>query len=83
MYKNVKKSLTETAIITSSSTFLIGLATAGIMGIGGYYVIENTMTQGEFFQFISLLALLVAPIVQMSNIGSQLSEAMAGLDRTQ
>ena len=83
LYKNVKKSLTATAIITSSSTFLIGLATAGIMGIGGYYVIENTMTQGEFFQFISLLALLVAPIVQMSNIGSQLSEAMAGLDRTQ
>lgn len=83
LYKNVKKSLTATAIITSSSTFLIGLATAGIMGIGGYYVIEDTMTQGEFFQFISLLALLVAPIVQMSNIGSQLSEAMAGLDRTQ
>ncbi len=83
LYKNVKKSLTATALITSSSTFLIGLATAGIMGIGGYYVIENSMSQGEFFQFISLLALLVAPIVQMSNIGSQLSEAMAGLDRTQ
>ncbi len=83
LFNNVKKSLTATAIISSSSTFLIGLASAGIMGIGGYYVIDATMSQGEFFQFISLLALLVAPIVQMSNIGSQLSEAMAGLDRTQ
>lgn len=83
LFNNVKKSLTATALITSSSTFLIGLATAGIMGIGGYYVIENTMTPGDFFQFISLLALMMAPIIQMSNIGSQLSEAMAGLDRTQ
>ena len=83
LYLNVKKSLTATALITSSSTFLIGLATAGIMGVGGYYVMDKAMTTGEFFQFIFLLGLLVAPIVQMSNIGSQLSEAMAGLDRTQ
>jgi subfamily B ATP-binding cassette protein MsbA len=83
LYLNVKKSLTATAIISSSSTFLIGLASAGIMGVGGYYVMEGLMTAGEFFQFIFLLGLLVAPIVQMSNIGSQLSEAMAGLDRTQ
>lgn len=83
LYLNVKKSLTATAIISSSSTFLIGLASAGIMGVGGYYVMQNLMTAGEFFQFIFLLGLLVAPIVQMSNIGSQLSEAMAGLDRTQ
>jgi len=83
LYLNVKKSLTATALITSSSTFLIGLATAGIMGVGGHYVMTEAMSTGEFFKFIFLLALLVAPIVQMSNIGSQLSEAMAGLDRTQ
>lgn len=83
LYQNVKKSLTATAIITSSSTFLIGIASAGIMGLGGYYVMNDEMTQGEFFQFIFLLGLLVAPIVQMSNIGSQLTEALAGLDRTQ
>ncbi|MGY8927720.1 MAG: ATP-binding cassette domain-containing protein, partial [Flavobacteriales bacterium] len=46
-------------------------------------VMQNEMTTGEFFQFIFLLGLLVAPIVQMSNIGSQLTEALAGLDRTQ
>ncbi len=83
LYLNVKKSLTATAIITSSSTFLIGLATTGIMGIGGYYMMDDTMTLGVFFQFTFLLGIMVAPIVQMSNIGSQLTEAMAGLDRTE
>jgi len=83
LYINVKKSLTATAIISSSSTFLIGLASAGIMGVGGYYVIGETMTSGELFKFTFLLGLMVAPIIQMSNIGSQLTEAMAGLDRTQ
>lgn len=83
LFVNVKKSLTATAIITSSSTFLIGLASAAIMGVGGYYVIGGAMTPGELMYFTFLLGLMVAPIVQMSNIGSQLSEAMAGLDRTQ
>ncbi len=83
IFTNVKKSMTATAIMTSSSTFLIGLATTGVMGIGGYYMMQGTMTFGDFIQFTFLLAFMVAPIVQMSNIGSQLTEALAGLDRTE
>lgn len=85
LFENIKKSLTSTALITSSSTFLLGLATTGIMGIGAYYMIEtpDEMTTGRFVTFTALLAIMIAPIVQMSNIGSQLTEAMAGLDRTQ
>ncbi|QNM86031.1 ABC transporter ATP-binding protein [Polaribacter pectinis] len=83
IFQNVKKSMTATAIMTSSSTFLIGLATTGVMGIGGYYMMQGTMTFGDFIQFTFLLAFMVAPIVQMSNIGSQLTEALAGLDRTE
>lgn len=83
LFLNVKKSLTATALITSSSTFLLGLASAGIMGIGGYFIMKNTMTYGEFVSFTLFLGFMIAPIVQMSNIGSQLTEAMAGLDRTQ
>ncbi len=83
IFLNVKKSLTATAIMTSSSTFLIGLATTGIMGIGGHYMIQGEITPGDFLQFTFLLAFMVAPIVQMSNIGSQLTEALAGLDRTE
>ena len=46
-------------------------------------MMDNTMTTGEFISFTTFLGFLIAPIVQMSNIGSQLTEAMAGLDRTQ
>jgi subfamily B ATP-binding cassette protein MsbA len=53
------------------------------MGIGGYYIMNDSMTLGDFVQFTLLLGFMVAPIVQMSNIGSQLTEAMAGLDRTE
>lgn len=83
LYKNVKKSLTATALVTSSSTFLLGMASVGIMGIGGYFMMGGTMTEGEFLSFTAYLGFMIAPIVQMSNIGSQLTEAMAGLDRTQ
>jgi subfamily B ATP-binding cassette protein MsbA len=84
LYENVKKSLTATAIMTSSSIFLLGLATTGIMmGYGGYKMMQGELSTGEYFEFTFLLALMVAPIVQMSNIGSQLTEALAGLDRTE
>ncbi|MFD1163128.1 ABC transporter ATP-binding protein [Hwangdonia seohaensis] len=83
LYKNVKKSLTATAFMTSASTFLIGVATTGIMGIGGYYMIQSEMTTGDFLFFTLILGFMIAPIVQMSNIGSQLTEALAGLDRTE
>ncbi|MBT8178032.1 MAG: ABC transporter ATP-binding protein/permease [Eudoraea sp.] len=83
LYENVKKSLTATAIMTSSSTFLLGVATTGIMGLGGYKIMMDELTVGEFLTFTFLLGLMIAPIVQMSNIGSQLTEALAGLDRTE
>ncbi|MFT7031938.1 MAG: ABC-type multidrug transport system fused ATPase/permease subunit [Cyclobacteriaceae bacterium] len=83
LFLNVKKSLISTSIVTSSATFLLGLATTGIMGISGYMIIENQLTVGEFLSFTFLLGFMIAPIVQMSNIGSQLTEALAGLDRTE
>ncbi|OIQ37122.1 MAG: ABC transporter permease [Bacteroidetes bacterium MedPE-SWsnd-G1] len=83
LYLNVKKSLTATALMSSSSTFLLGLASAGIMGIGGYYVMNETLSMGDFISFTLFLGFMIAPIVQMGNIGSQLTEAMAGLDRTE
>ena len=83
LFQNVKKSLTATAIMTSSSAFLLGLASVGIMGMGGAMIIEGTLTIGDFLAFTLLLGFMIAPIVQMSNIGSQLTEAFAGLDRTE
>ena len=84
LFQNVKKSLTATALMTSSSTFLLaGIASTGIMGIGGYFMMQDSMTTGDFLFFTMVLAFMIAPIVQMSNIGSQLTEALAGLDRTE
>ena len=83
LFQNVKKSLTATALMTSSSTFLLGLASVGIMGIGGYFMMQGEMSTGEFISYTVFLGFLIAPIVQMSNIGSQLTEALAGLDRTE
>ena len=81
LYNNVKKSLTSTAIVTSSSALLLGIATMIIMGVGGNQIAQGAMTVGDFFAFTLYLGFLVAPIVQMGNIGSQLTEAFAGLDR--
>ena len=83
LFQNVKKSLTATAFMTSSSTFLLGIATTGIMGIGGYKIMFEGLSIGDFLSFTFVLAIMIAPIVQMSNIGSQLTEALAGLDRTE
>ncbi len=83
LFQNVKKSLTTTAFMTSSSTFLIGIATTGVMGFGGYKIMQGELTIGDLLMFTVLLGTMVAPIVQMSNIGSQLTEALAGLDRTE
>ena len=54
-----------------------------IMGIGGYMIVEGDITTGDFLSFTLYLGFMIAPIVQMSNIGSQLTEAFAGLDRTE
>jgi len=59
------------------------VALVGILGIGGYMLTEKTLTPGELTQFAFFLGFLIAPIFQMSNIGSQLTEAFAGLDRTE
>ena len=83
LFQNVKKSLTATSLVTSSASLLLGLAAVAIMGIGGSMIMEGEMTLGDFFAFTLYLGFLIAPIVQMSNIGSQMTEAFAGLDRTQ
>ena len=83
LFLNVKASLTATSFVTSAGALLLGLASAGIMGMGGYLIMQGQMTFGDFLAFTLYLGFLIAPIVQMSNIGSQLTEAFAGLDRTE
>nr|MBA3900558.1 ATP-binding cassette domain-containing protein [Bacteroidota bacterium] len=81
LFQNVKKTLTSTSLVTSASTLLLGIGSVLIMGFGGNKIIEGQMTIGDFFAFTLYLGFLIAPILQMSNIGSQITEAFAGLDR--
>lgn len=83
LFLNVKKSLTTTSFVTSLGAFLLGMASVAIMGVGAYQIISGPLTLGEFTAFTLFLGFMIAPIVQMSNIGSQLTEAFAGLDRTE
>ena len=81
LFDNVKTTLTSTSLITSSSALLLGIASVIIMGVGSTQIAQGAMTVGDFVAFNLYLVFLVAPIVQMGNIGSQITEAFAGLDR--
>ena len=84
LFQNVKKSLDRHRLDHQQQCLPCwDLASAGIMGIGGWQIIIGELTIGEFLAFTLYLGFMIAPIVQMSNIGSQLTEAFAGLDRTE
>jgi len=83
IFENVKRTMTTSSLVTSAATLLLGVASVLIMRVGGGLIIEDRLTTGEFVSFTLYLGFLVAPIVQMSNIGSQITEAFAGLDRTE
>lgn len=83
IFNNVKSTLTTTALIFSLATLLLGFASVAIMGVGGYKIMTNELTLGDFLSFTLYLGFLITPIVQMSNISTQLTEAFSGLDRTE
>jgi subfamily B ATP-binding cassette protein MsbA len=60
----------------------MGSASVLILGYGGYLIIQESLTVGELVSFTLFLGFLIAPVVQMANIGTQMTEAFAGLDRT-
>ena len=82
LLQNVMKSLTMTSVLGSASTTVLGLVSALVMWLGGHLVLAKTWTVGSYFQYNMFLALMVAPVFQIVNIGTQLTEAFAGLDRT-
>ena len=82
IFENVRSTLTTTAAVTSLGTFFVGVASVVILGYGGREILSEQMTVGELFSFTLFLALLIGPIIQMANIGTQMTEAFAGLDRT-
>ena len=79
---NVMKSLTMTSVLGSASTTVLGLVSALVMWLGGHSVLSHTWTVGDYFSYNMFLAFMIAPVFQVVNIGTQLTEAFAGLDRT-
>ncbi len=79
---NVFKSLTTISLMTLASTVLMGLVGALIMYLGSRQIAAHKMQVGDFVMYTSMLAFMVAPVVQVVNIGTQISEALAGLERT-
>ena len=80
---NVMRTLTATSLMSLSASVLMGVVGAIIMYIGAHQILAGTLTVGSFFTYTLFLGFLVAPIVQMVAIGTQITEAFAGLERTQ
>jgi len=79
---NVVSSLTAQSVMTLSSTVVLGLVGGLVMYLGAHEHQAGRLTAGSYFTFTALLAFMVAPIAQLVSIGTQLTEALAGLDRT-
>jgi ABC-type multidrug transport system fused ATPase/permease subunit len=79
---NVMKSLTMTSVLSSASTTVLGIVAALVMWLGGHLVLGNTWSTGDYFQYNMFLAFMIAPVFQIVSVGTQLTEAFAGLDRT-
>ncbi len=82
LLSNVMKSLTMTSALSAASTTVLGLVSALVMWLGGHRVLANTWSVGDYFSYNMFLAFMIAPVFQIVNIGTQLTEAFAGLDRT-
>jgi ABC-type multidrug transport system fused ATPase/permease subunit len=79
---NVLKTLTATSIMSLSAAALMGLVSAVVMFMGAHRILAGTMTLGTFLTYSIFLGLLVAPVFQIVAIGTQITEAITGLERT-
>jgi ABC-type multidrug transport system fused ATPase/permease subunit len=80
---NVMRTLTATSVMSLSASVLLGVVGAVTMYVGAHQISSGTLTVGGFVSYTLLLGFLVAPIMQIVSIGTQLTEALAGLERTQ
>ncbi|WP_128914914.1 ABC transporter ATP-binding protein [Granulicella sibirica] len=79
---NVISSLTAQSMMSLASTAVLGVVGALIMYLGAHQVVAGQLTTGGYVTYVMFLAFMIAPIAQLVSIGTQLTEALAGLDRT-
>jgi ABC-type multidrug transport system fused ATPase/permease subunit len=81
LFRNVKKSLTGVSAITAFSSVIIGAIGVVMIMVGGHSVLTGSMTLGDLFMYIFFTGLMAIPVIEIASIGTQITEAFAGLDR--
>lgn len=81
LFRNIASTITGTSAVTAFSTVCVGAVGAVIVLVGGRAILDGSMTLGDLVMYVLFVGLMAAPLVQMANIGTQISEAFAGLDR--
>src|SRR6185436_17647629 len=81
LFRNVASTITGTSAVSAGTAVITGLIGVTMIVIGGRAILANTMTLGDFISYVFFVGLMALPLVQIASIGTQVSEAFAGLDR--
>ena len=81
LFRNIASTLTGISAVTAFSTMIIGVVGVIMIIFGGRAILAGQMTLGDFIMYVFFVGLLAAPLIQIASIGTQISEAFAGLDR--
>lgn len=81
LFDNVRRSITGTSIVGAGATVIVGAIGVLMIVVGGRSILDGTMTLGGLVMYIFFIGLVAAPLIQIASVGTQISEAFAGLDR--
>jgi ABC-type multidrug transport system fused ATPase/permease subunit len=81
LFRNVARSMTAVSGVTAFSTIIVGAIGVILILVGGRDILNGQMTLGDFFMYMIFTGLVAMPLVEIANIGTQITEAFAGLDR--
>jgi len=81
LFRNIAKSMTGVSASTAGSTVIVGVIGVLIIWLGGRAILSNEMTVGDLVTYVLFVGLVAAPLISIASIGTQLTEAFAGLDR--
>jgi ABC-type multidrug transport system fused ATPase/permease subunit len=81
LFNNIRRSITGTSLVGTFATLIVGAIGVLMILVGGRAILDGTMTLGGFVMYIFFIGLVAAPLIQIASVGTQISEAFAGLDR--
>ncbi len=81
LFRNVARSMTAVSGVMAFSTMIVGIIGVILILVGGRDLLAGRMTLGDFFMYMIFTGLVAMPLVEIANIGTQITEAFAGLDR--